>query len=663
MADYRYNSSNNTAPAVQSMKGERPHVDYSFFDLSRMRHLNGTIGTIMPIDWLPVYPGDSLNLDYIIGLKLRNPLAKDALSGFKVQVHSYFCRSSDLWVDAPNFYSKGDSGDYTVRKPCIDISLPVFTTGTNFFNFALNTPMSLFDYLGVPSYAMRKDRARLYSGFGINLAAPLVAPDLYFINLGAPYYVDRDTRGSLYIDALPFALYQKIYISKYMNYNLVQDNRHFVPYDLRDLRIGRTGWSEGMYVNTLSVDKPFVGSSDVGNPAYIGDNLVITGENGDIYLNPDSSLFVPSSLNTTMPVALGLLRYRQFEGDYFTTASPFQDLIRGNIPEFSPAFEGGISFNLFNNNNGSTSLGTIYRPVFYSSLSPAQPTDASIVDNNNKPYSALDQETANQVLSDAINFDTLRAYMTMDDLYTIEALTLFRRRNAMTNGRYNELIRSQYGINPEMNEFEPIYLGGSTFDLYTTVVEQTSQSTSDSQLGERAGQLQGANYCRCGHITAQDFGYVMTVMSIIPDTYYSQGLPREFQEINQSDVPFPIFNQLPPDTISNSELFFSRNSINDTDIFAWKERFSQHKSRRNTVGGLMAMPGLDDSAYVSQRRFSDIPGFNNGFMTLSPGNVDMNIFSVTNEPPFIMSIGCDVKGRRAFPFATVPGGSLNPNLG
>lgn len=643
MADLRYNSSNNTSPAVNQMKSERPVVKSSRFDLSRMRHLNGVIGAIMPIDWFPVFIGDAFNLDYFINIKLRNPLAKDAMTGFKCYVHAFYCRMSDLWEGAEVFLTSGDTGSITFGKPWMTMS--ILGDGQTYY---FDHPMTLFDFMGVQVGSYESDgyvsRMRYLSGFNGDTVSTVKERGK----------VSADAR----LDALPFVMYQKIYISKYMNYNLVQENRNFVPLNQKHLILPYEAVDR---VNCLHYTDYYVSDFKSVDSASDPENI-------------DNVFYVPTSSNVNTPVYLGALRFRQFENDYFTTSSPFEDLVRGSLPTLPVDI---VTSNQFLNLVGEHTVGS----VEYSSaggtsassklqvLSFNVPNSASQYTGNNLNFSGSSIQNHDNVyvptqdLGVRLGSLSANSVITMDDLYSIEALTLFRRRNAMSNGRYNAIIEAQYGRSPKANHNEPIYIGGSTFDLLTQVIMQTSQTTNDSQLGEKAGQMQGSNVCSCGYFNVPDFGYIMVVMSIIPDTYYSQGLDREFTLLSQEDVYYPIFNQLPPDNIRRSEVYYSGNGTVDNDIFAWKERFSEYKSRRNKVNGFMALPHFEDSAYVAQRRFGDSPTLTNGFVTLSPGNVDMSIFSVSDEPPFIMSIGCSVRGRRPLPFATVAGGSLNPNLG
>ena len=68
-----------------------------------------------------------------------------------------------------------------------------------------------------------------------------------------------------------------------------------------------------------------------------------------------------------------------------------------------------------------------------------------------------------------------------------------------------------------------------------------------------------------------------------------------------------------------------------------------------------------DAARVMSRRFSSTPSLNSLFVSGVPENVDMEVFTVVDEPPFDFSCGISV--RRVFPgpYTAIPG-SLSSNL-
>ena len=101
-------------------------VDRSEVNLSCRRFMNGDIGMIMPIDIIPVIPGDSLNLScrYIINTEALQVVP---FTRYKVRVHYYYSDLNSLWKGAQTFVTKG-------RNYSINLKIPTWKrTGNNDF--------------------------------------------------------------------------------------------------------------------------------------------------------------------------------------------------------------------------------------------------------------------------------------------------------------------------------------------------------------------------------------------------------------------------------------------------------------------------------------------------------------------------------------------------
>ena len=232
-------------------------------------------------------------------------------------------------------------------------------------------------------------------------------------------------------------------------------------------------------------------------------------------------------------------------------------------------------------------------------------------------------------------------------------------RNARTNGDYNELIKAQFGYDPRVHDKNPIYIeqSGTYQSIVFNEVVQTSESTSTSPLGQTSGRgislANGQNF----RFNSPDYGYIMAILSIVPDTVYTQGLSRMLSRTSQSDYYFPILNNLAPQAILNQELFQSGTNV-DSNLFGYQERYEEFKSRENIASGLMALPHTVadyDASALMARRFTTLPTLSNSMVSLSPQNVDMSVFSVKDEPPFDVVFTDLVDKVSPMPFITVPG--------
>lgn len=633
----------NSNPTQKALRDNEPTPSRSHFNLSRVVQQNMEIGRIHVIDVIETIPGDTFtNLNYIIGLQSRNPTVKAQQTGLRMYVHGHFMRWSDIWEGAQNYIDMGTTGKISKQMPTLETQIKIDED-----TFELATPMSLIDEIGAPAVSWEPNRERIKMGFGVKTssATPITRTKTY---------------GSDTINALPFAMYQSICLNRYFDRNLVQSNQHWVP--------------ENQNHFILPYNATTVAKLDYDNPSgYIKQDIELA--NGS-YINPNGKTIIPQDDNTH--VYLAMPRYGLKRGNYYTTGLPFGNLIRGDIPTIDlTSVVGNLDFSEVVM-QGSKTLGTeqalialdITNKGIYgltntgSTIANAETMQTGTISGTQAPVMKglktgtaypYTQNNLLDVLNKAKINATVQANIDMAALNALEALTIFRQRMALTNGKYNEMVKAQFGYNPEAPNHDPIYIGGFYMDLDSNAIVNTAD-TGNSPLGTKAGRMDTTNAGQLGQFHCKDYGYIMVTAIIISDTYYNQGLERQITRKRQDEVYFPIFNNLAPQAILNKELFYTGNSEIDEDIFAWTERYSDYKSRTNRTKGLIAIENLDDSTYVMQEWLDSTPTLTNKYMSLSQENVDMGIFTTTTEPPFVAAIGQNVEVTRAMPYVTMPAG-------
>lgn len=668
----RFQKIDNTAPIQSKLKADTPDVQRSLFDLTRIKNTTVNIGEITVIDCIETLPGDVFkNINYIINLQSRNPTIKAQLTGMRAYVHVYYNRMSDLWEGAQNFIDSGTSGKVQLTIPTLRTNYKTEKSDTE--NFTICTAMSLTNMLDVPPTMYKKDRARINHGMG-----SLIKENGVTFEKLSPEY------GNEEINALPYVMYQKLYVEKYAPRNLIQENKNFIPDNQRHFILPYNA----NIVSTLSYTDP-------DSMQIIPDKYMLK-ETGDQYIDPNSTLLIPESTSPDDPVWLGAIRYRQKKGDYFNTALPFAQLLRGDIPTMETAIqiqsmnlelnnnpkiilEGNPNLNLQGQveSNPLTQVGGIRTRIGIGGNGGVRGTEAwtdgSIVtgevfawgNGNSTVPNTSNTGIKNFTIEDfSANVTGAVGSIVGIDLATINALeayTIFRQRMALTNGRYNEMVKAQYGYSPHAPTTDAQYIGGFYLDLNQQEITQTSE-TNKTPLGYTAGKMNTTGASGKLTFRAPDYGYIMAVLSIVPDTYQDKGLERWTTRKEQSETYFPIFNNLAPQAILNKELFWSGDPNIDNDIYGWTERYGDYKERKNKVTGLLAIKTLSDSAYISMDTYNTLPTLSNSFVTLSRQNVDMNIFTSSEEPPFIASIGEIVKVVRAMPYITMPAGLKSNNM-
>lgn len=651
----RFNRVDNTAPIVDVAENMTPTASKSNFDENRKIITQALPYALIPIDTIYCLPNTEVYLNYDVQVTFRNPAVRKMLNGWRVYLHAYYNRCQDLWEGWNNFITKGRSGNISLKIPHIKTRLG---QGQNVYSPF--TPMSLYNYLGYPSEAIPAKNINgkvtpiLDKTTGVTTAK--INDTGKHIKTGlADYKIEE-------INALKAVMYQKLWRDKYSPKNLLQDNKHLFPDN------------DDHFILSYNADTVSVIDYEKENNALDGDALTDGIDKKTYYTMDDPKKHV----------RIDCLRFRQFQGDRFTTASPFPEMIRGDIPNMDIDIDisklkadiKGQNINLtgFDVSQGAKpgSGDTLYLTMDSSNTSvvvtdgeKSETSDVKIFYetprvNPNKVgrgYLHVNEQKANIINESGET--VLKSAITLSKLRSLEVMSIFAERMARTNGDYNEMIKAQFGYNPKSNNREAIYIGGSYQDIVLNSIYQTSESTEESPLGQQVAQGISASYNKLGNFHADDYGFIMVVMSIVPDTIYTTGLSKLDTALTFEDQYFPIMNNLNAEPILNKELFVSGDKEKDNDLWGYAERFSEYKSRRNHVSGFSELPNtIDeyDSALVMARRFDKTPEYNADFVTGYPENYSLDGFTSKEEPPFDVAIRQDVNVMYPMPYVTIPQG-------
>lgn len=646
----RFNRVDNTAPIVDVAENMTPTASKSNFDENRKIITQALPYALIPIDTIYCLPNTEVYLNYDVQVTFRNPAVRKMLNGWRVYLHAYYNRCQDLWEGWNNFITKGRSGN-------ISLKIPHIKTRIGNGKWTPFTPMSLYNYLGYPSEAIEskfvngKYEPILNKGTGVNCAY-IGEKENSHIKTGLANYENVE------INALKAVMYQKLWRDKYSPKNLLQDNKHLFPDN------------DDHFILSYNADEVSVIDYEKENNIFPSEDL-----NFKSYYTLD---------DPKKPVRIDCLRFRQFQGDRFTTASPFPEMIRGDIPNMEIELNiGDITKNLkinelvttgkmlTNPENTKTYVTNLKDSVNVNYKQNSETAEGrSVYQDPSGQYLMLKSlPTSQSVLAETTEiylkantnkeFEAIKSNITLSKLRSLEVMSIFAERMARTNGDYNEMIKAQFGYNPKSNNREAIYIGGSFQDIVLNSIYQTSESTETSPLGQQVAQGISASYNKLGNFHADDYGFIMVVMSIVPDTIYTTGLSKLDTALTFEEQYFPIMNNLNAEPILNKELFVSGDKEKDNDLWGYAERFSEYKSRRNHVSGFSELPNtIDeyDSALVMARRFDKTPEYNADFVTGYPENYSLDGFTSNEEPPFDVAIREDVNIMYPMPYVTIPQG-------
>lgn len=171
------------------------------------------------------------------------------------------------------------------------------------------------------------------------------------------------------------------------------------------------------------------------------------------------------------------------------------------------------------------------------------------------PYSTM-SEFYNRISQDnIIKMDNISSVLISDLRYAF-ALQLYAEMNARGGIRDNEFLLLHYGVAPSDETLgRPKYLGGSTVNILTSEVLQTSETSTTEPLGQMGGHGLGAGEGGKIHYHAKEYCVLLTLAYIKPNTIYGgQQMPKEFSLKSLYDFPLPIFGHLSEQPVYGREL-------------------------------------------------------------------------------------------------------------
>lgn len=674
MAEARYNRLDNQSPTQTQLENTDLTVGRSAFDFSKVTTGNAIIGSLIPVDCFDVVPNEDISISLNAYLEFRNPTTRQLLNGFRVYFHGYFNDLSDLWEGADNWLDTGLRSDVTLSRPSLIYSATVASispTAQNIFaHVNACTPLSLLNYLGLPAEYLPRSYTEFTSSgshsyivssknsFSPARYGTYAAPGGLEFAVGTANVLNASNG---YFPADCAFAYQRNWRDYYANRNLLMKNKYWFPNNEKHFILSYE-CTEAVQID-YGNEKPSPFDTFFNLAGVVRNSNVLAVDSwfssNHFYRTGESSN--PNSVevnNLYQAPNLSGLKFRQFRGDRFTTALPFKDLIRGDIPILSINASSADFVPLRVKDIASDIVDTEHI-VYNVTVNNADGKNFAAV---NQAQSSVHTKQFGSVMSDLTLSD-----ITMNAIRELETMTVFKERQARISNRdsyYNGFIESQFGVSAKQHDMRGIYLGGFYQDVVVSPVTQTSES-ANTPLGTKAGiGVSNGSGTITNNFHTNNYGWIQIYMSIVPDVFYTQGKPRMFDKKNQLDMYFPIFNNLEPQAIKNKELYVTGDASVDDDIYAYEDRYAEYKSRPNTVTGFMALSHTVaeyDASRIMARRFSTTPELNNAFVMMIPENIDMSVFSVADEPPFDYQIG--IQCRRVFPgpYTAIPG-SMSSNL-
>ncbi len=247
----------------------------------------------------------------------------------------------------------------------------------------------------------------------------------------------------------------------------------------------------------------------------------------------------------------------------------------------------------------------------------------------------------------------------INDLRQAFRLQEFLEKNARGGSRYIEVIKSHFGVTSSDARLQrPEYLGGGKSPVTISEVLQTSESgvasTDPTPQGNMAGH--GINVGGSNNFSyyAQEHGYIIGIMSVMPKTAYFQGIPKHFKKFDKFDYYFPSFAHLGEQPITTEEIY-AQSTIKDESVFGYTPRYAEYKHMLSSVHGEFR---TTLEFWHMARKFDSQPYLNEEFINCDPTERIFAVQGTETDPveQIYAHIFHDLKATRLMPYFGTPKG-------
>lgn len=198
----------------------------------------------------------------------------------------------------------------------------------------------------------------------------------------------------------------------------------------------------------------------------------------------------------------------------------------------------------------------------------------------------VDSSTGSFLSNNSVSLGGSTVGFTINDLKELFAKQKWADIGNQFGQRYIEQVLGHFGVqSSDARLSRPDYIGSKMIPIQISEVTQLSE-TANTPLGQMAGRGVGFGGDSLKDFFCEEHGIYVTLMSIVPDAMYSQGMPKWLKKISAFDFAWPEFATIGEQEVAMSEILDDGDSVDK--VFGYQERYAEYKRAYNRVAGSFA---------------------------------------------------------------------------
>lgn len=251
------------------------------------------------------------------------------------------------------------------------------------------------------------------------------------------------------------------------------------------------------------------------------------------------------------------------------------------------------------------------------------------------------------VNEEAVTINTLRRAFRLQE---------FLEKAARGGTRYVEILKSYFGVKSSDARIQrPEFIGKWSQNMVISEVLATAQTEVDSSttpLGTMAGHGISVGGGATRSYYAEEWGFIIGVISVMPETAYQQGLHRSYSRFDRLDYAWPEFANIGEQEVKIKEVYANASpGTGPTQLegtFGYVPRYAEYKYMNSRVAGQFK---TSLAFWHLGRIFGSVPQLNEDFIQCDPS---LRIFAVEDGQHIYAHIFNNISAVRKLPMYGVP---------